>query len=291
MLQTMLSIVAPVAVCVAIGFTWKKLNRPYDIDMVSRLVMAVGAPCLVIATLSEVSLAPGTLMEVFGISVCFVVLMLLVAVVYVRLLRVSAGALVASMTFPNVGNIGLPLALLAFGEEGLAYALAVFMVVSIAQMSIGLALFNGGAAFRQLLTHPIIYAVAAAVLMVYTGFRLPPWALNSAALVGDFVIPLMLVTLGVSLAGLGVVHLRLSLALALGRLVPGFLLGVVLAWIFGLEGVARGVVIIQFAMPAAIFNYLFAERFNKSPQVVAGVVVVSTVLSFISLPFLLAYVL
>ena len=64
-----------------------------------------------------------------------------------------------------------------------------------------------------------------------------------------------------------------------------------LAWAFGLEGVERGVVILQSAMPVAVFNYLFAAEYGADPEGVAGMVVISTVLSFLSLPLLLWYVL
>jgi len=67
--------------------------------------------------------------------------------------------------------------------------------------------------------------------------------------------------------------------------------GVAISEVLGLEGIARGAVIIQSAMPTAVFNYLFAVRYNNDPGEVAGIVVVSTVLSFLTLPLLLGYVL
>jgi len=67
--------------------------------------------------------------------------------------------------------------------------------------------------------------------------------------------------------------------------------GVMLADILGLEGVARGIMILQSAMPVAVFSYLFAVRYNRSPEEVAGTVVISTLLSFLTLPALLWYVL
>ena len=68
-------------------------------------------------------------------------------------------------------------------------------------------------------------------------------------------------------------------------------MGVSLANYHGLEGVERGVLIIESAMPVAVFNYLFAQRFNRSPEEVAGMVVISTTISFASLPLLLLNVL
>ena len=63
------------------------------------------------------------------------------------------------------------------------------------------------------------------------------------------------------------------------------------AELFGLTGPARGVVILEASMPVAVFNYLMAERYDRSADEVAGNVVVSTVLSFATLPVVLWYVL
>jgi predicted permease len=74
-------------------------------------------------------------------------------------------------------------------------------------------------------------------------------------------------------------------------LVVGFLVAVAIAELFGLEGVGRGVLILQGTMPAAMFNYLFAARYDREPGDVAGIVLISTLLSALTLPLLVAYVL
>jgi len=101
----------------------------------------------------------------------------------------------------------------------------------------------------------------------------------------------MLLSLGVSLAQLRVMDFSRTLALSLFRLVLGVGIGFGVAILFGLEGAARGVTIIQFAMPAAVFNYMLALRYQREPNAVAGIVIVSTLLSFVSLPVLLWLVL
>jgi predicted permease len=104
-------------------------------------------------------------------------------------------------------------------------------------------------------------------------------------------IPLMLLTLGVSLARLRVPRFSRSLLVALARMGLGFGAGLAVAHVFGLDGVARGVLILDASMPVAVFNYLLAERYDRAPDEVAGAVVVSTLLSFGTLPLLLWYLL
>jgi predicted permease len=101
----------------------------------------------------------------------------------------------------------------------------------------------------------------------------------------------MLITLGISLARLKVASVPRSLALSALRLVMGFAIGLALAAALGLDGATRGVLIVQLSMPVAVFNYLFAQRYKTAPEEVAGMVVMSTALSFASLPLLLWFVL
>ena len=64
-----------------------------------------------------------------------------------------------------------------------------------------------------------------------------------------------------------------------------------LAALLDFSGVARAVLVLQCSMPAAVFNYLFAQRYARAPEEIAGIVVVSTLLAFALLPLLLGFLL
>ncbi|NQV85306.1 MAG: AEC family transporter, partial [Rhodospirillales bacterium] len=115
------------------------------------------------------------------------------------------------------------------------------------------------------------------------------WLFKTLDLLGGFAIPLMLVTLGVSLAGLKIASLHRAVWLSVFRLVLGFGVGWGLAEAFGFEGAARGVLIIECALPVAVFNFLFAQAHDNRPDEVASIVLVSTALSFMTLPALLSF--
>ncbi len=280
-------IVAPVFLCVFAGFVWKKLNRPYDTAFVSQLVMNIGAPALIISSLSITPISPSQLIDMLAICATLIVGLLISSAIVLNILGYSVRDFIVCLTFPNVGNMGLPLCLFAFGEKGLSFALALFMIFSLLHFSLGVAILSGRSAFKQTFTNPIIYSVIAAGVMVFGDLHLPYWASKSVKLLGDFTIPVMLLTLGVSLATLKVESVRKSILLAVLRLCLGLVVGWGVCEAFDLEGVMRGVVILQATMPVAVFNYMFAMQYNRQPQVVAGMVVVSTLLSFLTLPWLL----
>jgi hypothetical protein len=115
----------------------------------------------------------------------------------------------------------------------------------------------------------------------------PKWLANALETLSGIAVPAMLMALGVSLQRLQLGRLGVSIFVALLRLSVGFAGGFLIAMLFGLEGAARGVLIIQSAMPAAVFNYLFAQIHGRDPAAVAGVVVISTLLAFLLLPLIL----
>jgi hypothetical protein len=114
--------------------------------------------------------------------------------------------------------------------------------------------------------------------------------MNATTLLGGFAIPVMLLALGVAIAEMKVTDLSHSLGLSLLRLAMGLTIGFGMSQMLGFSGVARGVLILQCAMPAAVFNYLLAQRYDRSPDQVASIVVVSTLLAAATLPFLLPFI-
>jgi predicted permease len=101
----------------------------------------------------------------------------------------------------------------------------------------------------------------------------------------------MLLALGNTLGELRISRLPFAVGWGIARLVLGFVVALAVAELFDLDGVAKGVLILQGTMPAAVFNYLFAARYNRDPDDIAGIVLVSSVASAVSLPFLMIYVL
>lgn len=285
------SIIAPVLLCAGIGLAWAKKGIPYETAFVTRLVTSVGFPCLIFAALVKAEITAETMATMGLASLTSVVLFAVVAMPVLRLSGLEQRTFLPAMLFANTGNMGLPLCLLAFGEQGLALGIAYFTVNALLIFTLGPAIAAGTAKPSEILRMPLIWAVLAALAVKFTDLTVPDWLFKTIELLGGFAIPLMLITLGVSLAELHVKSLPRSLGLSALRLVMGFAVGWGLAEALGYEGAARGVLIIECAMPVAVFNYLYAQLHENHPEEVAGTVLVSTVLSFLTLPALLWFVL
>jgi predicted permease len=291
MILTILSVIAPVFICALVGYIWVKRGLEFDTPFVSRLVLEVGAPCLIFSTFMDIDLDMAAFQNMAWAA--FVAMMLFGAVgaLVLYICKLDLRTWLPTQMFPNVGNMGLPLCLLAFGDEGLALSLTYFMVNVVFGFTLGMAITSGRFSFLELIKTPIFISVVITLGFLFTGSKPPMWIQDTTSLLGDLTIPLMLVAMGVSLARFQITSFRRSFALSVLRIGMGFLIGVTLAALLGMEGVARGIMILQSTMPVAVFSYLFAVRYNRSPEEVAGTVVISTLLSFVTLPALLWFVL
>lgn len=290
MLYQLFSVIAPVLTCAVIGYVWRKQGRPYDTSLVTTLVTNIGTPCLVFFTLIDTKIEADAFLTMGAATFTTMVAFYVFYFVFLKAMKLSQKAFLSALAYGNTGNMGLPLCLLAFGDHGLALAIAYFTVNVLCLFTVGVAVPAGATSPGALLRLPILYAALAALVVMVMGWTVPAPIVNTTRILSGLTVPLMLITLGVSLAGLGVKKLPQAVLLSLMRLGVGFLVGWGTAELFGFEGVARGVLILQCAMPVAVFNFLFAERYNNQPEEVAGMVVISTVLSFATLPFLLAFV-
>jgi malate permease and related proteins len=291
MFITIFSVIAPVFICAMLGYGWVKKGIAFDTPFVSRLVMEVGAPCLIFSSFMEQNIDMNAFRQMSVAALASMALFGVVGGAILYLAKLDQRTWLPSQMFPNVGNMGLPLCLLAFGQEGLALGMTYFMVNTVFGFTIGMMITSGKVSVKELFKNPTFYSVLITLLFLFTGTKPWAWVQNTTKLLGNFTIPLMLIAMGVSLARFQITSVKRSLLIAVLRLGMGFAVGVLIAKLLGLTGVARGVTIMQSAMPVAVFSYLFAVRYNRSPEEVAGTVLISTVLSFLSLPALLWFVL
>lgn len=291
MFSQLAPIVAPIFICAGIGVLWSRMDRPFDAELVAQMIYNVGAPCLIVATFARITLSPAALAEIaLAALACYAAFALLGAAI-LKAARLSLPSYLPSLMFPLTGSMGLPVCYFAFGDEGLAFALVYFTLGAIGTFTIGNAIAAGTMSLGKLARTPVIYAVAFAVLFTATGWQPPRWILNTTGLLGDIVIPSQLVALGISLSRFRVAGLGRGVALSLVRLGMGVAVGYAIAEGFGLTGAARAVVILQSAMPVAVSNYLWAQLYDRAPEDVAGMVLISTTISFVTLPLLLLLVL
>ena len=255
--------------------------------MIGLLSLNFGVPCLIFSAMTKLEFSLVAFGSIAGLYMLAALVNMAIAAVILRFMKLDVNAYLAAIMFSNSGNMGLPLSLFAFGEEGLPLGVSVYVISSLGNIILGVALASGQLKAREVARTPAVYAVIAALAFLLTDADPPGWLANTTEIIGGITIPLMLIALGISLSRLKIQSLGISLSLAFLRLSLGFAIGYALAWVFDLEGALRGVLILQCSMPVAVINYIIALRFDREAGEIAGLVIASTVLSFLTLPLLL----
>jgi len=287
---TVLNVTAPVFLLALIGIIWVKLGFEYRVEFVTRLAMTLSVPCLIFVALMKTEIDPAALADLSLASLVAYALVILGSLAVVAIARLDRSTYLAPLIFGNTGNIGLPLALFAFGNEGLSYAVVVFAIMAILSFTFGIWLVAGAGSGGKVLKEPMVAGTLLGALFLWQGWQTPELVTNALELIGQMAIPLMLITLGVAIARLKVVSM--GRAVVLSVLKAALCVGA--AWVvadwFALSDIAKAVLIVQVATPVAVTSYMIAEKYEADSETVAGLVVASTLLSVITLPLILSFV-
>ncbi len=284
------NVILPVLICVVIGYGLARFKVPFDNKMVNGVVANVGYPTLIISHLSGAHIAIGAFLDMMLAAVASLACFAVIAFIFLKIMRLNVRAFLSPLMHNNVGNVGLPIALLAFGEAGMAYAMAFVVVILVSIFTVGMAVTMGRFSLRGIVTSPIVYAVIITLILMATGTELPAPIDQSFTILGGLTIPLMLLTLGYTLATLKVGAMWRACYLSLFHVAMAAGVAWGLVQVFRFTGTERGVFIIMCLMPVSVATYLFVDRHvPEQAHEVAGLIMVSTLLTVVVLTMALTF--
>lgn len=289
LILTVLEIVAPVGLLGLIGYLWVKTGHEYRMEFITRLSMTLSVPALIFTALMKTELDPSALTAVTLAAVASYGALTVILWGLVKALRLERRTYLAPLIFGNTGNVGLPLALFAFGEAGLGYAVVIFAVMMVWSFTFGIWLVSGGGSLLRVIKEPAMGATLLGALFLWQGWQTPVWLTNSLTLLGQIAIPMMLITLGVAVARLTPGRLGRAAWLSLMRAGLTVAVAVAIGRYFALDPVAFAVLVVQVSTPVAVTSYMLAEKYGADADAVAGLVIASTLLAVITLPLTLGF--
>jgi len=289
-LLRILSIVFPVFAIVIVGWAYGR-RRNVDMTTANQSNLEIFVPALVFSALADRSFdlaghwafAIGAFFMIVGCG--------FVGWLVSRASGIPAKVIVPTTMFNNSANLGLPVALLAFGQEGLAAAVVMFIVTNLVHFSFGNWYLDHHAKWWQAWRYPVILAAISGLAVSFAGVTIWEPLRVAIKMLGDVSIPLALFALGIRIAQSHPSALRIGVVGAIVRPVSGILLTCLLATMLGLQGTDKAILIIYGALPPAMVNYVFAERYNQHPDEVAAIVLIGNIAAVLVLPIVLAVVL
>jgi predicted permease len=286
LLQRISQIIIPVFLIIGIGYFYGRRHAP-DMTLFNRIALDVLAPVLVYSALASRDFHLTDHLPLLLGGALLIIATGLLAWPLARAFGAQPRTLVPVVMFNNCGNMGLPLALLAFGPENLGAAVALFSISNLLHFSVGARITSSHSHTKALLLSPLMLATALGFVSALTDVRPPDVLLSGLRLLGDSMLPMMLFALGVRLTALTRSGVAIGMLGALARPLLGLLIGLPLVWALGLEGVVKGQLLLFAALPPAVMQYLLAERYDQEPEKVAAMILLGNVLSIVFIPLAL----
>ncbi|HAF54113.1 MAG TPA: transporter [Thauera sp.] len=290
MLIRIVSILFPLFAITALGYFVGRRMKP-DLSHANKLNMDVFVPALVFGALVSKDFRIGEYLPLLFATVVIIIGSGLAGWAVARAAGIATKTLVPPMMFNNCGNLGLPLAVLAFGESALAPAVVMFVVSNVIHFSYGAWLLDHHTRLTTVWRSPSILATMAGLAVGFLGIEVWPPLLMSIKMVGDISIPLMLFALGVRLADSRISAVGFGVFGAVLRPVVGMALAWALLQTLDLPPREQALLLIFGALPPAVLNYMFAERYDQEPDKVASMVLIGNLAAVVFLPIALALVL
>jgi malate permease and related proteins len=281
--ERLLGVILPVFLVIALGFLYAKRAKP-DMTWVNRINLDLLAPALIFSALAskDFDLAANRALILGAIGV--VIGSGLLAWPFAKLLREDVRTFVPPMMFNNCGNMGLPLASLAFGQVGLSAMVALFTISNLIHFTLGVHIVNRHAAFWPVFRNPMVVATFVGFAFAILQPPLPDWLTLSIKMTGDAMIPLMLISLGVRMATVTWGGWNLGVIGALVCPLTGIAMAALLSPALGLSPVQQGLLILFGCLPPAVLNFMVAEQYDQEPAKVASIVLLGNAASLVFVP-------
>jgi malate permease and related proteins len=286
-IERILGIILPVFSIVALGYAYAWRVKP-DMTMVNRISMNVLAPALIFSALAAKDFDIGESKLLMAGSVAVVLGSGLLAWPIARLVRADHRTFVPPMMFNNCGNMGLPLAVLAYGAAGFSPMVALFTISNLLHFTLGVWIINHHARFIHLLRNPMVTATIAGFAFAVWHPALPEWLSVAIKMVGDALLPMMLLSLGVRLFEVRWDDWQIGLVGGIVCPLTGLIVAALFAWATGMDRMQQGLLLLFGCLPPAVLNFMVAELFRQEPAKVASIVLMGNVLSILFVPLGLA---
>ena len=277
----------PVFFVVGIGYYLGKTNPKIDTTFITSFAANIGTPAMVIYAITSTGINFEIFRDYFWYYLLAIGLFTFVGIFTLYLLKTKDIVReLPPLIFPNTGNMGLPICMFAYGSKGLGVSASITSLIILCHFTLGVFLADRKFNLNVILKNPPFYAIIFSAIMLFYGIKMPVFVVNTTEWLMYVTIFLILMSLGIALTRLKVFSLSNALISSFTRMIIGPAIGFLLIFIFDLKGFAAGVLLIQCSMPSAVLNYLVGSIYSPKKIVdsIASTIVVSTLISFVTIP-------
>ena len=285
-------VIFPVFFVIGIGYYLGKNNPKFDTNFITNFAGNIGTPAMIFYTVTTTGITLNIFISYFIYAIIMIAGFAAIGLILLFLLKKDLSMELPPLILPNTGNMGVPICLFAYGTQGLGVASAVASVIILFHFTLGVFLAKKKFSFDILIKSPPVYAIIVSVIFLYFKIKTPIFLENTTFLLTYATIFLVLMSLGIALTRFKF-SFKNSIIMSICRVLLGPVIAYIIIYNFKLSGLPAGVLLIQSAMPSAILNYLVGSMYSPKKVIdsIAGTIVTSTLMSFITIPIVVFFAL
>tara|TARA_B100000953_G_scaffold43177_1_gene33200 strand:+ start:149 stop:1030 length:882 start_codon:yes stop_codon:yes gene_type:complete len=283
-------IIFPVVAIVLVGYFYASKFQP-NMDSANIINLNIFLPALMFSVLSRESFQIQNYQLLAFSGVIIILGSGIIAWIIAKVLDINIKTFVPPMMFNNTGNVGLPIAVLAFGEIALGAAVVLFAIEMLLHFTFGAYILSKNSNFLPVFRSPILIATLAGIGINLIDLELWLPATQMIDLLGQAAIPLLLFTLGTRLIGINFNDWKIGILGAILCPISGLVMVLILVQFFDFETLHYQQIILFSVLPPAVLNHVMAEKYQQQPETVASIVMIGNIGSLFVLPIALYYVL
>ncbi len=287
-------VIFPVFFVIGIGYYLGRNNPKIDTKFITNFAANIGTPAMVIYAVTSTGITFDIFRDYFWYYLLAIICFSFVGIINLYLIKTKDIIReLPPLIFPNTGNMGLPICMFAYGSQGLGVSASITSLIILMHFTVGVFLADRKFNLDVIVKNPPFYAIIFSSIVLFYDLKMPVFVINTTEWLMYTTIFLILMSLGIALTRLKVFSLNKALISSFTRMFIGPLIGLFLIWFFDLKGFAAGVLLIQCSMPSAVLNYLVGSMYSSKKVVdsVASTIVVSTIMSFITIPIVVYFAL
>lgn len=291
-----INVMLPVFLAIGLAILFGKFIK-VDARTISHLVIYIFGPCLILNSLASEQMESSAMLGIFAMSLVSTLLLVGIGWLIAKALKVEhpmRATIMLAMSLGNTGSVGLPLAEFAFGAQGMQYAAVFYVTTTVFANILGVLLPSAGQvslkeAIGRILKVPMIYAAVIGVALNLLGIQLPTFLERTTDLLGYAAVACGIAFMGVRLANMKL-HGKMKpiIITSIARVAVTPFVGLLTALILNADTLVRDVSILQISVPTALFTAMFSEEFGGDSEAASGIILLSSLLSFISLSAIVA---
>lgn len=283
---TVIDTTLPLFILILIGFIIGKIKK-VDIQNFIDFVIYIASPFIIFTSIVDSTINISEFNIIILAASLIYIVTIIIAYVGLWLTKSKKNELLIPMVIGNTGYVGFPVALFAFGIEGLSRAVVFNIMSGIFMFSWGVYVFNKKNEIKEIFKLPLIYAIGVALIINFFQISIPKLIFTPIEMIGMTTIPLSLLILGYKLNEFKITSLPIAISSSLFKFIIGFGIAVMIVKIFSITGIVKDIIILQSIMPAAFNSITLSEKYKRDTPLLSSVVLLSTLMSLVVIPVVL----